>query len=150
VEQDEMKINCGLQDRVVQAYEGLVYMDFAQKLLKGRGYGAYERLNASVLPKDLFFLAFSMEPSDSGVIHSTVKERWNGGDKYVVNAMKSFAGFANGESRERTKYKRPHDPCLVGGIPRQNLHVTTHLERTERNMLTMEPLMQNHNKNQKN
>jgi glucuronokinase len=92
-----MKINCGLQDRVVQVYEGLVCMDFAQDLLEGRGYGEYTRMDTAVLPSQLFFLAFSMEPSDSGVIHSTVKERWANGDEYVVNAMAKFGGFAKGE-----------------------------------------------------
>ena len=29
---------CRLQDRVIQAYEGMVYMDFDQQLMEKRGY----------------------------------------------------------------------------------------------------------------
>jgi len=34
VEHDELGINAGLQDRVVQVYGGLVYMDFDQQLME--------------------------------------------------------------------------------------------------------------------
>src|SRR6476660_9694248 len=37
----ELDVPAGLQDRVIQAYEGLVYMDFAQKLIEKQGYGDY-------------------------------------------------------------------------------------------------------------
>ena len=40
----------GLQDRVVQSYEGLVYMDFARALMESRGYGEYERMDPALLP----------------------------------------------------------------------------------------------------
>lgn len=39
VETDELFITAGLQDRVVQVYEGLVYMDFNKQLIDERGYG---------------------------------------------------------------------------------------------------------------
>lgn len=39
VETDELFITAGLQDRVVQVYEGLVYMDFNKKLMEEQGYG---------------------------------------------------------------------------------------------------------------
>jgi len=45
VEREELNIAAGLQDRVIQNYEGLVYMDFAKELLDSRGYGEYEHLN---------------------------------------------------------------------------------------------------------
>ncbi len=41
VEVAELNIQAGLQDRVVQVYEGLVSMDFSKKLMGGRGYGNY-------------------------------------------------------------------------------------------------------------
>src|SRR5207248_8806701 len=34
VEVEELNITAGLQDRVIQVYEGLVYMDFAQETLQ--------------------------------------------------------------------------------------------------------------------
>lgn len=39
VENEELGITAGLQDRVVQAYEGLVHMDFDADLVRTRGYG---------------------------------------------------------------------------------------------------------------
>ncbi|KAK7156373.1 hypothetical protein R3I94_006438 [Phoxinus phoxinus] len=89
VETDELFITAGLQDRVVQVYEGLVYMDFNKQLMDERGYGEYIPLDMNNLP--LFWLAYLSDPSDSGRIHSNVRQRWLNGDSAVVEAMKSFA-----------------------------------------------------------
>ncbi|KAM9318808.1 glucuronokinase with putative uridyl pyrophosphorylase isoform 2-T2 [Pholidichthys leucotaenia] len=89
VETDELFITAGLQDRVVQVYEGLVYMDFSKTLMEEQGYGNYVRLDMSDLPP--FWLAYLSDPSDSGRIHSNVRQRWLCGEQMVVEAMKSFA-----------------------------------------------------------
>ncbi|XP_072548243.1 glucuronokinase with putative uridyl pyrophosphorylase [Salminus brasiliensis] len=89
VETDELFITAGLQDRVVQVYEGLVYMDFSKQLMEERGYGEYIPLDMSSLPT--FWLAYLGDPSDSGRIHSNVRQRWLNGDSDVVEAMKRFA-----------------------------------------------------------
>jgi glucuronokinase len=47
VERDELGINAGLQDRVIQTYTGLMYMDFGRELMSSRGYGDYVRLDLS-------------------------------------------------------------------------------------------------------
>src|SRR5437763_11484951 len=49
-ETKELGVAAGPQDRVIQVYEGLVYMDFAEELMKTRGYGKYERLDPVLLP----------------------------------------------------------------------------------------------------
>ncbi|KAG7278045.1 hypothetical protein CRUP_010979 [Coryphaenoides rupestris] len=81
VETDELFITAGLQDRVVQVYEGLVYMDFSKQLMEERGYGDYIPMDMSCLP--VFWLAFLSDPSDSGRIHgdfgSAVKLPGSGG-----------------------------------------------------------------------
>uniref|UniRef100_W5KR21 Glucuronokinase with putative uridyl pyrophosphorylase n=1 Tax=Astyanax mexicanus TaxID=7994 RepID=W5KR21_ASTMX len=89
VETDELFITAGLQDRVVQVYEGLVYMDFSKQLMEERGYGEYIPLDMSSLP--VFWLAYLGDPSDSGRIHSNVRQRWLNGESDVVEAMKRFA-----------------------------------------------------------
>uniref|UniRef100_A0A3Q1CVQ9 GHMP kinase N-terminal domain-containing protein n=1 Tax=Amphiprion ocellaris TaxID=80972 RepID=A0A3Q1CVQ9_AMPOC len=89
VETDELFITAGLQDRVVQVYEGLVYMDFSKKLMEEQGYGNYVPLDMSNLP--LFWLAYLSDPSDSGRIHSNIRQRWLSGEPAVVEAMQSFA-----------------------------------------------------------
>ena len=43
-ETEELSINAGLQDRVIQTYEGCVYMDFNKKHLEKFNHGKYERL----------------------------------------------------------------------------------------------------------
>ena len=53
VEKDELGIAAGLQDRVIQVYEGLVYMDFdpvREHLVGGLKCYRYEPLPVSVLP----------------------------------------------------------------------------------------------------
>lgn len=94
VEAEEMGIQAGLQDRVVQCYKGLVYMDFDRAALESVGHGRYENLPLAALPQDRLFIAYRADPSDSGKIHSTVKQRWLEGDAEVVEAMRTFAGFA--------------------------------------------------------
>ena len=47
----ELGVPAGLQDRVVQAYQGLVYMDFSRHLMESRGFGEYERLDPACSPK---------------------------------------------------------------------------------------------------
>src|SRR5579862_3984107 len=46
----ELGVPAGLQDRVIQTYEGLVYMDFAEEIMRRQGYGSYERLDPALLP----------------------------------------------------------------------------------------------------
>jgi len=92
-ETEELKIPAGLQDRVIQTYEGVVYMDFARHLLDTQGYGAYEPLPKDSLPN--LFVAYSEEHAEgTEVTHSDLRSRFERGDPEVVNAMKKFAGFA--------------------------------------------------------
>ncbi|GBG24365.1 Glucuronokinase 1 [Hondaea fermentalgiana] len=93
VEMEEMGIQAGLQDRVVQCYEGVVYMDFSKDLMDRDGHGMYEVVPRSYIP-DRFFIAYRADPSDSGKIHSNVKQRWLEGDTQVMEAMAKFASFA--------------------------------------------------------
>ncbi|XP_011404331.1 PREDICTED: glucuronokinase 1-like [Amphimedon queenslandica] len=89
VEEEELHITAGLQDRVIQIYEGLVYMDFSEELINRQGHGNYIPMEINDLPP--LWLAYVSDPSDSGKIHSTVKERWRGGDEEVIKGMKDFA-----------------------------------------------------------
>ncbi|EDQ91895.1 uncharacterized protein MONBRDRAFT_14509 [Monosiga brevicollis MX1] len=91
VETGELGINAGLQDRVIQAYNGCVYMDFGAEIMK-RGHGIYEYLDTSKLPQ--FWLGYLADPSDSGKIHSDVRQRYDAGETAAVEGMKRFASFA--------------------------------------------------------
>ncbi len=93
VEKDELKIGAGLQDRVIQVYEGLVYMDFNREQMEDYGYGIYEELKPKQLPN--FYIAYSEDLSEgTEVLHNNIRERYDNGEKAVVEAMKGFADLA--------------------------------------------------------
>jgi glucuronokinase len=103
----ELNVPAGLQDRVVQGYQGLVYMDFSRSLMESRGYGEYERLDPGLLPH--LYVAYRTSLSEgTEVFHGNLGERWRRGDPQVVEAMKTWAGYA-AEGREcllRRDYQR--------------------------------------------
>eukprot|EP00123_Amoebidium_parasiticum_P016157 comp23312_c2_seq2/m.38315 comp23312_c2_seq2/g.38315 ORF comp23312_c2_seq2/g.38315 comp23312_c2_seq2/m.38315 type:complete len:410 (-) comp23312_c2_seq2:157-1386(-) len=84
----ELGITAGLQDRVIQVYEGVVFMDFRKELLESRGYGEYVNLDPKLAPP--LWLAYLAEPKDSGRMHNNVKGRWLAGDQEIVEGMKVF------------------------------------------------------------
>jgi glucuronokinase len=93
-EADELGISAGLQDRVVQVFQGLVYMDFDKNLIEARGYGAYENLDPALLPN--VYIAYRDSLSEgSEVVHNTIRQRWNAGDPEVVQAMRDFAEYTD-------------------------------------------------------
>jgi glucuronokinase len=93
-ETTELHIPAGLQDRVIQAYQGLVYMDFAKAIMDRQGYGAYEPLDPRLLPK--VYVAYMddlSEPTEK--FHSDIRHRFDRGEPKVVNAMKYWAGLTD-------------------------------------------------------
>jgi glucuronokinase len=92
-ETKELGVPAGPQDRVIQVYEGLVYMDFNRELMETRGYGEYEALDPELLPN--IYLAYRTSLSEgTEVFHNNVRERWNRGDPAVVGAMSRWADIA--------------------------------------------------------
>ncbi|MBI5381759.1 MAG: GHMP kinase [Opitutae bacterium] len=90
VENVELGIPAGLQDRVAQSYQGLVYMDFDRAIMEARGYGAYEILDVALLPP--LYVAFRDDLSEgTEVYHNDLRARWNRGDGDVVDAMRYWA-----------------------------------------------------------
>jgi glucuronokinase len=89
----ELGMPAGLQDRVVQAYEGLVYMDFERALMETRGYGEYERLDPALLPN--LYLAYRTSLSEgTEVFHGNLRERWRNGDPVITGAIARWAAIA--------------------------------------------------------
>jgi glucuronokinase len=89
VERDELGISAGLQDRVIQTYEGIVYMDFDKRLLDERGYGNYEELRPASEPP--LYVAYDPDRAEvSDVPHRNLRELYNRGDPTVVQAMQKF------------------------------------------------------------
>jgi glucuronokinase len=89
----ELGVPAGLQDRVVQAYQGLIYMDFSRHLMESRGFGEYERLDPCLLPN--VYVAYRTSLSEgTEVFHSNLRERWRRNDPEVVEAMMLWASYA--------------------------------------------------------
>jgi len=114
VETEELEIAAGLQDRVVQVYGGLVYMDFSRELMEERGYGEYESLDPSLLPS--LFLVHIDDPSDSGRIHSDVRFRFEKGDPEVLAAIGRWAELA--DEAKKALVAREYD--TLGKIMNEN------------------------------
>lgn len=96
VETDELGIAAGLQDRVIQVYEGAVYMDFAKDRMRqhrGMMCGVYERLDPALLPP--LYIAYSTDVSEpTEVFHNNLRTRFEQGEPAVVHAMTRFAELA--------------------------------------------------------
>jgi glucuronokinase len=92
-ETEELGITAGLQDRVIQCYEGCVYMDFDKQLIEKQGYGFYERIDPQLLPK--LYVAYNTNLSKvSGKVHSDVRTRFDRGEKDVIDVLGQIAGKA--------------------------------------------------------
>jgi len=101
VETEELGIAGGLQDRVAQVYEGLVYMDFARDKMRDVGgfqCGIYESLDPALLPK--IYVAYSAEASSpTEIMHNNLRTRFEQGEPAVLDAMRRLAKLA-AEARE--------------------------------------------------
>lgn len=92
VEDKELGIAAGLQDRVAQAYAQPVYMNFDKKIMEKQGFGQYEVLDASLFPN--MYIAFRKNLSEgTEVLHNNLRARFNIGEKPVLEAMEKWAGF---------------------------------------------------------
>ncbi len=89
MEKEELGISAGLQDRVIQTHEGIVFMDFDRKLMEGRGFGDYIPLKPAKLPP--LYLAYDPQRAEvSDIPHRNLRELYNRGDSAVVNAMQKY------------------------------------------------------------
>jgi glucuronokinase len=113
VETEELGITAGLQDRVIQVHEGMVYMDFARESMReenGYRYGVYERMDPALLPP--LYIALSTEAGEpTEISHTPLRARYEQGESAVVAAMDRFAQLASDarealSSGETTKLSR--------------------------------------------
>jgi len=109
VETKELGISAGLQDRVIQVYENMVYMDFNRQYMEEYGYGYYEYLEPEVLPN--FYVAYSDELSEgTEVFHNNIRQRYENGDRQVHEAMAEWAEIT-------TRFR---EALLAGDLPTMN------------------------------
>jgi glucuronokinase len=93
-ETEELGINAGLQDRVIQVYEGCVYMDFDRKYMEKHHHGIYEPIDPRLLPK--LYLAYKTQLGKvSGKALNTIKQKYDNGDEMVHSTLEEIAGLAD-------------------------------------------------------
>jgi glucuronokinase len=91
VETQELAIPAGLQDRVAQAYMGLVYMDFDRKAMEERGYGDYQLLDWNGLEAALYIAYREDLSQGTEVYHNDLRNRYRKGDPEVLRAITRWA-----------------------------------------------------------
>jgi len=93
VEADELGINAGLQDRVIQTYEGCVYMDFNKKIMAKKSHGQYERIDTKLLP--MLYIAYKTDLGKiSGKVLNDIRSRYDKGDTEVIATLERIAACA--------------------------------------------------------
>jgi glucuronokinase len=108
-ERDELKITAGLQDRVIQTYEGMVHMDFDRAHVEKNGYGIYEPLKPAKLPP--IYVAYDPGRAEvSDITHRNLRAMFDSGDPTVVGAMKQFRDIV---TRARTALLAADWPALA-------------------------------------
>jgi len=89
-ETEELGINAGLQDRVIQVYEGCVYMNFDQKTMQEKGHGLYSKIDPKLLPN--LYLAYKTSLGKvSGKVLNDIRTRYDKGDQFVINTLQEIA-----------------------------------------------------------
>ena len=92
-EKDDLGINAGLQDRVIQTYEGCVYMNFAKEIMDAKGHGQYERLDTSLLPN--LYIGYKTQLSKvSGVVLNDLATRYKNNDPLTLQTLARLAQVA--------------------------------------------------------
>lgn len=92
-ETKELGITAGLQDRVIQSYEGCVYMNFDKQHLNDNGYGIYEPIDTNLLPR--LYIAYKTDLGKvSGKVHNDLRSRFDKGEKHVIDTLNDIASLA--------------------------------------------------------
>ena len=111
-ERDELDIQCGLQDRVIQVYEGCVFMDFEQSLVESTGHGRYERLDPALLPP--LYIAYDPRRAEvSGTYHKKLRVLFEEKKPDILAAMSEFADIAQKGRDALVAGRRDELPALV-------------------------------------
>ena len=111
-ERDELGINCGYQDRVIQMYNGLVFMDFDRAYLEEHEYGRYERLDPALLP-NLYIAYDPNRAEESGKAHRKVKKLFEEKKPDVLAAMSEFAELAQKGRDALVAGRKEELPALI-------------------------------------
>lgn len=92
-ESEQLTITCGMQDRVIQVYQGCQFMDFDESLMRSREYGRYESIDPTRLPP--LYIAYDPRRAEvSGKYHRKLRVLFEEKKTNIVSAMTEFADYA--------------------------------------------------------
>jgi glucuronokinase len=102
-ETQEMGINAGLQDRVIQCYEGCVHMDFNKSQMEKHGHGIYTPIDPTSLPK--LYIAYKTDLGKvSGKVLNEIRSKYDKGDEHTISTLNTIADLAD-KGREALEAK---------------------------------------------
>ena len=111
-EQDELQITCGMQDRVIQIYNGLMYMDFEKEYFLVHEHGHYQRLDPEKLPP--LYVAYDPERAEfSGKYHRSLRALFEQHKPDIMAAMSEFADIAQQGSEALLEGQPEKLPALI-------------------------------------
>jgi len=122
VETNELGISAGLQDRVTQAFEKPVFMNFDKKIMTKQGYGDYRVLQYVRFPN--FYIAYRKDLSEgTETIHNNLKARFEIKESKVMKAMIRWAQITEEFkiALEKGDYQKMHDLINENFDLRRNL-----------------------------
>ena len=133
VENKELGIPAGLQDRVAQVYQGVVYMDFDKEYMDEHGFGRYEYLSQNQLPP--IYVAYRDDMSEgTEVFHNDIRGRFNRGEPEVVEAMRYWADLTD-QVRDALIQRKGHE--VIGPLLDANFDKRKELYRISKGNLEM-------------
>lgn len=91
VETEELGIPAGLQDRVAQAYNYPVFMDFDQGHFNSKPHGKYEKLKRPL--RNVYIAYADTLAEGSEKTHSNLRERFNNGETAILEAVERWKGL---------------------------------------------------------
>jgi glucuronokinase len=108
----ELGINAGFMDRVIQVYEGCVFMDLNRDFIEKKGHGRYERLDPSLLPR--LYLAYKPELGKvSGHVLNDIRLAYDRGDRFVLETLRQLAELAEKGRRDYLRADFSRWPALM-------------------------------------
>ncbi|WP_294506572.1 hypothetical protein [uncultured Victivallis sp.] len=111
-ERDELGIPAGLQDRVAQAYNTPVYMDFDREFMAANGIGRYQPIE---IPETLnLYVAYRTDLAEgSEVLHSRLREDYEAGVPKVLAAMEEWANLTSAVKAALERHAFSEIPALL-------------------------------------
>jgi glucuronokinase len=109
-ETEELGINAGLQDRVIQVFEGCLHMDFGKEIVERLGHGKYTPIEPALLPN--IYIAYNTDLSKvSGAMFNDIHARFALGDQEVKDTLGEIAALADEGKKaiQEGKYQVIHD-----------------------------------------